>query len=179
MPFRTHPHGERIGMDLHELGSGAYPEFVMHTDEFIPHSQPMNPSATLEPGQQLDHYRIDAHVAESGMASIYRATDLRDGRQVAIKLPHAGAEADPSLFERFRREEEIGAALDHPGVMRTFPGRDGVAAVPGDGVGAGTTAAAASLPTRASCRRSAPCASPWAFWTRWRTSTGAGSSTAT
>lgn len=38
MPFRTHPHGERIGMDLHELGSGAYPEFVMHTDEYIPHS---------------------------------------------------------------------------------------------------------------------------------------------
>jgi len=36
VPFRTHPHGERIGMDLHELGSGAYPEFVMHTDEFIP-----------------------------------------------------------------------------------------------------------------------------------------------
>lgn len=37
LPFRTHPHGERIGMDLHELGSGAYPEFVTHTDEFIPH----------------------------------------------------------------------------------------------------------------------------------------------
>jgi Amt family ammonium transporter len=37
LPLRTHPHGERIGMDLHELGSGAYPEFVMHTDEFIPH----------------------------------------------------------------------------------------------------------------------------------------------
>jgi Amt family ammonium transporter len=37
LPFRTHPHGERIGMDLHELGSGAYPEFVMHSDEFIPH----------------------------------------------------------------------------------------------------------------------------------------------
>ncbi len=38
MPFRTHPHGERIGMDLHELGSGAYPEFVMHTDEYTPYS---------------------------------------------------------------------------------------------------------------------------------------------
>lgn len=85
----------------------------------------MNPSAPLQPGQSLDQYRIDAHVAESGMASIYRATDLRDGRQVAIKLPHAGAEVDPSLFERFRREEEIGAALDHPGVMRTFPRREG------------------------------------------------------
>jgi serine/threonine-protein kinase len=84
----------------------------------------MNTSDTLEPGQQLDHYRIDACVAESGMALIYRATDLRDGRQVAVKLPHASAEADPTLAERFRREEEIGATLDHRNVMRTFPVRD-------------------------------------------------------
>lgn len=85
----------------------------------------MNASPALEPGQQLDHYRIDALVAESGMASIYRATDLADGRQVALKLPHPSAEADPMLAERFRREEEIGATLDHPNVMRTYPVRDG------------------------------------------------------
>jgi Amt family ammonium transporter len=36
LPFRTHPEGERVGMDLHELGAGAYPEFMMHSDEFIP-----------------------------------------------------------------------------------------------------------------------------------------------
>lgn len=35
-PLRTHPEGERLGMDLHELGAGAYPEFVMHNDEFLP-----------------------------------------------------------------------------------------------------------------------------------------------
>jgi ammonium transporter, Amt family len=34
--FRTSPDGERLGMDLHELGAGAYPEFVIHGDEFIP-----------------------------------------------------------------------------------------------------------------------------------------------
>ena len=32
--FRTAPDGERLGMDLHELGAGAYPEFVIHSDEF-------------------------------------------------------------------------------------------------------------------------------------------------
>ena len=37
LPFRTDPQGERLGMDLYELGAGAYPEFVMHTDEFTPH----------------------------------------------------------------------------------------------------------------------------------------------
>jgi Amt family ammonium transporter len=33
VPFRADPDGERIGMDLHELGGGAYPEFVIHRDE--------------------------------------------------------------------------------------------------------------------------------------------------
>jgi len=33
LPFRVDPDGERIGMDLHELGGGAYPEFVIHRDE--------------------------------------------------------------------------------------------------------------------------------------------------
>lgn len=78
----------------------------------------------IEISQQIDHYRIEEHVAESGMASIYRATDLQDGRQVALKVPHAAMEADPNLFDRFRREEEIGTALDHPNVMRTFPVAD-------------------------------------------------------
>ena len=54
------------------------------------------------------------------MASIFRATDLNNGRQVAIKVPHPEMEADPVLFDRFRREEEIGKALDHPRVMKVF-----------------------------------------------------------
>jgi Amt family ammonium transporter len=33
LPFRVEPDGERLGMDLHELGGGAYPEFVLHRDE--------------------------------------------------------------------------------------------------------------------------------------------------
>jgi Amt family ammonium transporter len=33
VPFRVEPDGERIGMDLHELGGGAYPEFVVHRDD--------------------------------------------------------------------------------------------------------------------------------------------------
>ncbi|HEV2275242.1 MAG TPA: serine/threonine-protein kinase [Acidobacteriaceae bacterium] len=77
--------------------------------------------ANIEVGQELDHYRIDAPVAESGMATIFRATDLRDGRQVAIKIPHSAMEADPVLFDRFKREEEIGTTLDHPNVMKIFP----------------------------------------------------------
>ena len=76
--------------------------------------------SSLHPGDQLDHYRIDSLVARSGMASIYRGTDLRNGRQVAIKVPHPEVESDPALFDRFKREEEIGKILDHPGVMKVF-----------------------------------------------------------
>jgi serine/threonine-protein kinase len=72
----------------------------------------------------LDHYRIDKLIARSGMASIYRATDTRNDRAVAIKVPHPEMESDPVLFDRFRREEEIGQNMDHPGVMRVFADDD-------------------------------------------------------
>jgi serine/threonine-protein kinase len=76
--------------------------------------------SSFHPGDQLDHYRIESLVARSGMASIFRATDLQNGRQVAIKIPHPEVESDPALFDRFQREEEIGKTLDHPGVMKVF-----------------------------------------------------------
>jgi len=79
---------------------------------------------SLRAGDQLDHYRIEELVARSGMASIFRATDMRTGRQVAIKVPHPEMEADPVLFERFKREAEIGEKLDHPGVMKVFSDPD-------------------------------------------------------
>src|SRR3984893_16485527 len=79
----------------------------------------------LHAGDQLDHYRIDALAARSGMASIFRATDLDNGRTVAIKIPHPEVESDPALFDRFRREEEIGKLMDHPGVMKVLSDSDG------------------------------------------------------
>ena len=77
---------------------------------------------SLEAGSQIDSYRIDAPVARSGMATIYRATDLRDNRMVALKIPHPDLEADPILFDRFQREAGIGEKLNHPKVMRVFGG---------------------------------------------------------
>jgi len=79
---------------------------------------------TLEAGDTLDHYRLERMVARTGMATLFKATDMRDGRPVAIKVPHAEMEADPVLVERFRREQEIGQELDHPGVVKTFDGEE-------------------------------------------------------
>jgi serine/threonine-protein kinase len=64
--------------------------------------------ASLHPGDTLDHYRIENLVARSGMASIFRGTDLRNNRAVAIKVPHPEMEGDPTFFDRFKREEQIG-----------------------------------------------------------------------
>ena len=86
----------------------------------VPRSAPVSSMASLRPGGQLGHYRIEELVSRSGMASIYRATDMRTGRPVAVKIPHPDMEADPVLFDRFNREIEIGKRLDHPGVMKVL-----------------------------------------------------------
>ncbi len=78
----------------------------------------------LQIGEQLDHYRIEALAARSGMACIYRAVDLRTGAPVAIKVPHFEVESDPVLFDRFKREDAIGRSLDHPRGMKVLADED-------------------------------------------------------
>src|ERR1700688_3504209 len=78
----------------------------------------------FHPGDKLDHYRVDSLAARSGMASIFRGTDTRNGRAVAIKVPHPEMEGDPIFFDRFNREEEIGRKLNHPGVVKVFNDED-------------------------------------------------------
>ena len=87
------------------------------------HSRPLL-MTTFQAGDTLDHYRIDAAVAHTGMSELYRATDLQSGKMVAIKVPLPEMEADPVLLERFKREQEIGEELDHPGVVKTFNGEE-------------------------------------------------------
>jgi serine/threonine-protein kinase len=82
------------------------------------------PNLTLRPGDRLDGYELEDIVATSGMATVFRARDLRSGQQVAIKVPHPEVESDPTMFDRFRREEEIGTRIEHPGVMKVFANPD-------------------------------------------------------
>jgi serine/threonine-protein kinase len=72
----------------------------------------------VHPGDELDHYRLERLVARSGMASIFCATDMRTGGQVALKIPHPEAECDVAFYERFQREGQIGRESDHPGVIK-------------------------------------------------------------
>ena len=82
------------------------------------------PNTAIQAGDQLDHYRLDSVVALSGMSTVFRATDLDTGQQVAVKVPHPEMESDPVLYDRFQREQDIGTRMQHPGVMKVLPNPD-------------------------------------------------------
>jgi serine/threonine protein kinase len=78
----------------------------------------------LNPGDRFEYFRIDAFVLRTSMTTIYRATDLRNGQVVAIKIPHPELECDPAFYSRFQREIAIGKKLNHPGVVRMIDSGD-------------------------------------------------------
>src|SRR3989442_2294944 len=73
----------------------------------------MNPSA-------IAHYRITGKLGEGGMGTVYRATDTKLNREVAIKvLPDAFAE-DEERMTRFAREAQVLASLNHPNIAAIY-----------------------------------------------------------
>lgn len=65
-------------------------------------------------------YRVEVHLAEGGMASVYRATDLRLDRPVALKVMRPDLARDADFVSRFRREAQAAARLSHPHVVSVF-----------------------------------------------------------
>ena len=69
---------------------------------------------SLPPGTRLGVYEITAQIGEGGMGQVYRATDTKLKRQVAIKTLPPSVAADPDRLARFQREAEVLASLNHP-----------------------------------------------------------------
>ena len=64
----------------------------------------------------LGRYRITGELGRGGMGVVYRATDARLGREVALKVLTAGPGRDPEMDARLRREAKAAAALTHPAI---------------------------------------------------------------
>ncbi len=68
-------------------------------------------------GAELAGYRLDSVIARGGMAVVYLAEDLRLNRRVALKILAAELAEDETFRERFLRESQIAASIDHPNVI--------------------------------------------------------------
>jgi Tol biopolymer transport system component len=75
---------------------------------------------TLAPGARFGVYDITAAIGEGGMGQVFRATDTRLKRQVAIKVISASFVPDADRIARFRREAEVLASLNHPSIAAIY-----------------------------------------------------------
>src|SRR6202140_5123791 len=68
-------------------------------------------------GTKLGAYEIQSPLGAGGMGEVYRATDTKLGRDVALKVLPAEMALDPERLARFRREAKVLAQLDHPNIV--------------------------------------------------------------
>src|SRR5258708_2005590 len=71
----------------------------------------------LSAGDKLGPYEIVAPLGAGGMGEVFRATDTRLHRTVAIKILPAGKTADPERKRRFLKEARAASALNHPNIV--------------------------------------------------------------
>ena len=74
----------------------------------------------LAPGTKLGAYEIQSPLGAGGMGEVYRASDTKLGRDVALKVLPAEMAHDPERLTRFRREAKALAQLDHPNIVTIY-----------------------------------------------------------
>lgn len=71
-------------------------------------------------GRTLSHFEVLEKIGAGGMGEVYRARDLRLGRDVALKVLPADVAEDPERLQRFQREAQALAALNHPHIITVY-----------------------------------------------------------
>ena len=74
----------------------------------------------MNPQSSVAHYRIASRIGAGGMGEVYRATDTKLGRDVALKILPAEMARDAERLARFRREARAVATLNHPHIVTIF-----------------------------------------------------------
>jgi hypothetical protein len=74
----------------------------------------------FQPGDRVGPYEIVSVLGAGGMGEVYRAQDLRLGREVAIKVLPEQFASDPDRLRRFKQEARAIAALNHPHICQLY-----------------------------------------------------------
>ena len=74
----------------------------------------------LAAGTRLGSYEIAAPLGTGGMGEVYRAADLKLGRDVALKVLRPELAADRERLRRFEQEARAASALNHPGIIHIY-----------------------------------------------------------
>ena len=88
------------------------------------------PPAQIQPGSELwerrlrralgDDYELLAEIGSGSFGRVYRVRDLRLEREVALKVLDPALTTDPAVVERFRREAQLAASLQHPNIVSIY-----------------------------------------------------------
>ena len=101
--------GEIAGLLAHHEQSAGFEPWAAAAA-----AQLIDSSASLQPGQSLGPYRIESFIAAGGMGEVYRATDTRLNREVAIKV------CGGRFSDRFEREARLVASMNHPNICQLY-----------------------------------------------------------
>jgi TolB-like protein len=80
-------------------------------------AEPVIPTKELSIGSRLGPYEVLARIGAGGMGDVYRASDIKLGRSVAIKVLPPTLVDDPARLARFKHEARMLASLNHPNIV--------------------------------------------------------------
>ena len=110
------PDADELASASAELGG------FLETPAFVLAAPELAKDAVLAAETMVGPYRIVAFLARGGTGDVYRATDVRLRRDVALKVltPEARGDGDSQRVERFVQEARLTASLDHPNIVRLY-----------------------------------------------------------